>query len=369
MRQLDPAYRADAAELSARVVQLEKKMDAMLAARQTVTLTTSPSEPTRGITQVSVSGDYQVVRGRGNAASGRGLHGLPLQQGERHPSGRTSIASCCLFGHSFSDRIKFWSELEVEHSLVEGGEETGEVALEQAYLDFLIKPWFNLRARHAADAGRHRQRAARTAVVQRRGAALCRDDDHSDHLAGTGLRRHGRSGPRLSLSRVPDVVARRQPLRCRRAASPEDAPPASMRPFRNPAKVARLEYAGVRRLTLGTSLYSGHAGFNTPGMNPRVTIAEFDGRYSLPPARFPRPVREYLGQPGRRTEPAHAAADRRQSERREPDARLLLGAGLHVLPRRSRNDVIVFARYEKYNTQQRMPPATCRCRSSTGLRG
>ena len=40
-----------------------------------------------------------------------------------------------LFGHSFSDRIKFWSELELEHSLVEGGEESGEVALEQAYLD------------------------------------------------------------------------------------------------------------------------------------------------------------------------------------------------------------------------------------------
>ena len=43
--------------------------------------------------------------------------------------------------------------------------------------------------------------------------------------------------------------------------------------FRNPAKVARLEYAGVRRLTLGTSVYSGHAGFNTPGVNRGVTIA------------------------------------------------------------------------------------------------
>ena len=51
-----------------------------------------------------------------------------------------------LFGHSFSDRIKFWSELEVEHALVEGGEESGEVALEQAYLDFLITPAFNIRA-------------------------------------------------------------------------------------------------------------------------------------------------------------------------------------------------------------------------------
>ena len=51
-----------------------------------------------------------------------------------------------LFGHSFSSRIKFWSELEVEHSLVEGGEETGELALEQAYLDFLVNPYLNFRA-------------------------------------------------------------------------------------------------------------------------------------------------------------------------------------------------------------------------------
>ncbi len=49
--------------------------------------------------------------------------------------------------------------------------------------------------------------------------------------------------------------------------------------FRNPAKVARVEYAGTRRLTLGASIYSGHSGFDIPGVNPRVTIGEFDGRY------------------------------------------------------------------------------------------
>ena len=51
-----------------------------------------------------------------------------------------------LFGHSFSSRIKFWSEVEIEHAIVEGGEEKGELAVEQAYVDFLIKPWFNIRA-------------------------------------------------------------------------------------------------------------------------------------------------------------------------------------------------------------------------------
>src|SRR5512138_2643692 len=43
-------------------------------------------------------------------------------------------------GHRFSRGISFFSELEVEHAKVEGGEEGGEVALEQAYLKFDIDP-------------------------------------------------------------------------------------------------------------------------------------------------------------------------------------------------------------------------------------
>lgn len=42
-----------------------------------------------------------------------------------------------LFGHEFSDRIRFFSELELEHSLV-GEDAPGEVELEQAYLDFAL---------------------------------------------------------------------------------------------------------------------------------------------------------------------------------------------------------------------------------------
>src|SRR5262245_46309396 len=51
-----------------------------------------------------------------------------------------------MVGHSFSDRIKFWSEVEVEHALVEGGEESGEVAIEQAYVDLMGHRRANLRA-------------------------------------------------------------------------------------------------------------------------------------------------------------------------------------------------------------------------------
>jgi hypothetical protein len=48
--------------------------------------------------------------------------------------------------HSFSERLAFRSELEVEDAKVEGGEGGGEVAMEQLYLDYLFSPAFTLRA-------------------------------------------------------------------------------------------------------------------------------------------------------------------------------------------------------------------------------
>jgi hypothetical protein len=41
------------------------------------------------------------------------------------------------FGHEFSDRVRFFSELELEHSLVGDGK-PGEVELEQAFIDFAL---------------------------------------------------------------------------------------------------------------------------------------------------------------------------------------------------------------------------------------
>ena len=51
-----------------------------------------------------------------------------------------------LITHRFSDRIRFVSELELEHALVEGLEDAGELELEQAYVDFLLSRKFNVRA-------------------------------------------------------------------------------------------------------------------------------------------------------------------------------------------------------------------------------
>ena len=51
-----------------------------------------------------------------------------------------------LLNHSFSPRIRFVGELELEHAFVEGLEDGGELELEQAYVDFLLMRSFNIRA-------------------------------------------------------------------------------------------------------------------------------------------------------------------------------------------------------------------------------
>ncbi len=51
------------------------------------------------------------------------------------------------FGHKFSDRVRLYSELEVEHAFIAGGDGTsGEVAMEQAFVQYAFSESANLRA-------------------------------------------------------------------------------------------------------------------------------------------------------------------------------------------------------------------------------
>jgi len=49
------------------------------------------------------------------------------------------------FGYSFTEKLKFNTEIEIEHAYVEGGEESGELAVEFAYLDYNFSPSFGIR--------------------------------------------------------------------------------------------------------------------------------------------------------------------------------------------------------------------------------
>ena len=61
--------------------------------------------------------------------------------------GEVNVSRFVVFlAHTFSDRLAFRSELEVEDAKVEGGAEGGEVALEQVYLDYMLSPAATVRA-------------------------------------------------------------------------------------------------------------------------------------------------------------------------------------------------------------------------------
>lgn len=68
------------------------------------------------------------------------------QSGPRTPAEVNLARFVVYLAHSFNDRISLRSELEVEDARIESGSPAGEVALEQAYLDYRLGDPFTLRA-------------------------------------------------------------------------------------------------------------------------------------------------------------------------------------------------------------------------------
>jgi len=338
MQKADPAFQPNiSSQLEQRILALEIKMAAIQSPPPTLPAPAAVTQ-TDPETRLPVSGymDFHINKDRGTPFR-PDFHRFVL-----------------LFGHSFSDRIKFWSEFELEHAFVEGGTETGEVALEQAYLDFLIRPWLNFRAgmllspvgiineRHEPPAFHGVERPfVETTIIpstwRELGAGLTGD-------LGRGLRYRAYLTSSLN-ARGFDAE---EGIAGGRTAGFD----ASMR---NPAKVARLEYAGIRKLTLGTSFYSGHTGYELDDLNPRVTISEFDGRWNW--RRFEARglfAHTWLSRAGELNRTLQRTLGFNPNV-----AEQMRGAywesAVRVLPRRIRADLALFARYEKYNTQHKMP--------------
>jgi hypothetical protein len=353
VRQLDPTFTPAVTSLDGRLAELEKKVDSLLAGGRTPAPATPAAPDPTPLQTVSVTGDYQK--------SDEGETRLPVAgYMEAHlnkQSGEPAVADfhrfVLLFGHSFSQRIKFWSELEIEHALLEGGEERGEVALEQAYLDFLFKPWLNFRGgmilspvgivneRHEPPAFNGVERPfVETLIIpttwREIGVGVTGD-------LGLGFRYRTYMMSALD----PAGFSAEEGIRNGRTGG-------FLSPFRNPAEVGRLEYSGVRKLTLGISGYTGVSSSPALKVTPRVSISSFDGRYSFRRLDF----RGLFAKTWiTNTRELNLALERRHGF--NPNiARQMLGyyvePALHVFPKRLRSDLIVFTRYEKYNTQHKM---------------
>ena len=260
-----------------------------------------------------------------------------------------------LFGHSFSNRIKFWSELEVEHAFVEGGrEEKGELELEQAYLDFLVKPYFNFRAgmllapvglineRHEPPAFNGVERPFVDTVIL--------PSTWFDTGAGIfGDLGHGLVYKAYVMSPLDATgFSADEGIRGGRQRGFESR-------FRSLAHTARLEYHGIHRLSLGASGWRGNTGIHLRSVNPRVAAWELDARYRL--SRF-----DFRGEFAqvhiRQARELNLALQRENGSNPNIAARLrgyYVESAAHVLPPRFSTDLVPFLRYENFDTQNRMP--------------
>ena len=259
-----------------------------------------------------------------------------------------------LFSHSFSDRLRFVGELEVEHGLVEGLEESGELELEQAYLDFRVNPAFNLRAgmllapvgiineRHEPPSFHGVERPFVDTVII----------PSTWFDAGVGI--HGAFGAGWQYRAY--LMA---PLDATRITAEEGLAEARQKGFksnvRNIARTARLEYVGLPGLTLGTSFWQGKSGFNFRRENARVGVIEFDGRYHTGPFA----VRGEFAQVFVDGADGLNDLQQRTSGVNPNIARQMRGFYVEPSVRgplpRLRWDTAAFVRYENFDTQFRMP--------------
>jgi hypothetical protein len=260
-----------------------------------------------------------------------------------------------LVTHRFSDRIRFVSELELEHALVAGLEDAGELELEQAYVDFLLSRKFNVRAgmmlmpigiineRHEPPIYYGVERPFVDTVIV----------PTTWFEVGTGV--HGEIGRGW---RYRAYVT--SPLNAREFSAEEGIrngrQKGSDTNIGRPAVTGRLEYAGIRGLTAGASFWTGRSGFEfRPRFEVPVTVTEADVRYGRDRLEL-RGQFAYttIGNAGELNDALGRAVGV------DPNvARALRGfyteAGYRVISGNPRGDVGVFARYENFDTQFRMP--------------
>jgi len=258
-----------------------------------------------------------------------------------------------LFSHSFSDRIRFVSELELEHAVV-SNETKGELELEQAYIDFLVTRSFNVRAGMLlAPVGiineRHEPPVFHGVERPFVDTVIIPTTWFDTGVGVYGELRHGLRYRAYMMSPLDSVgFSADEGIREGRQKGAESNASSL-------AGTGRLEYVGRRGLVLGTSFWTGDTGFQDRRFETSVTMVEFDGRYRR-------------GEFEARGEYAHGFLDgmgelnasRQRTVGVSPNvARQVRGFYLEssyfVSPRPAPREVALFVRYENFDTQYRMP--------------
>lgn len=259
-----------------------------------------------------------------------------------------------LMSHSFSPRIRFVGELELEHAFVEGLEEAGELELEQAYVDFLLSRKLNVRAgmvlmpvgiineRHEPPVFNGVERPFVDTVIVPSTWFDTGVGIHGD--LGRGFRYRGYLvAPLNSLEFTADEGIRGG----RQKGSKSNV--------RNLAVTGRLEYLGLKGLTLGASLWTGQSSFETPLLDTSVTVGEVDARYRRERLELRGQFAHVrIGDAARLNDTLGLAIG--VSPNIAEALRGFYGeAAYRVWNQGAPRDLVVFTRYENFDTQFRMP--------------
>jgi len=259
-----------------------------------------------------------------------------------------------LFGHSFSERLKFWSELEVEHAFVEGGEEKGELELEQAYVDFLAHPALSFRGGMLLTPmgiiNERHEPPSFYGVLRPQVDTVIIPSTWFDTGAGIfGDLGRGFSYKFYAMSPLNAAgFTAEDGLRGGRQKGSQSF-------LQDWAQALRVEYRGLPRLVLGTSFWNGKTGFELRNVNPAVRMVEFDGRYRWNRLEFRG---EFASAFLTRARELNLALERQTGinpNLARQTRGFYLEAATHLLPRASKYDLVGFSRYENFDTQYRMP--------------
>ena len=260
-----------------------------------------------------------------------------------------------LFTHEFTPRIRFVSEVEIEHAFVEGLEESGELEIEQAYLDFLITRGFNVRAgmllvpvgiineRHEPPVFYGVERPLVDTVIV----------PTTWFDVGAGIHGELGRGWRYRVYVMAPVNAAEFTAEEGLQGSAQQGGEANVGRV---ALTGRAEYVGRRGLAVGASFWTGRSGFEfRPRFDVPVTMFEADGRYTRGRielrAQFANVTIDNAGQLNDtlalRTGVNPNIAETLRGAYGEAAYRVISGARI--------GDVALFTRYENVDTQRHMP--------------
>lgn len=146
--------RSEGKEDPSRLQEIERQIQILAKEIETLKLSESTPEAAASVSGLGpgASKIYSVKRGVSLGGYGEMLYenfDRAREDGTSSP-GRDKLdflRAVVYLGYKFNDRVLFNSEIEFEHATTgEGAEERGEVSLEFAYLDFFLKDKFNVRA-------------------------------------------------------------------------------------------------------------------------------------------------------------------------------------------------------------------------------